>query len=380
MSTIKVDTIKNRSNAINLPNNFKIDGDSIVQGYTASGTEPSSPSIGDFWWDSSNEKLYRYINSEFKELTIAEPANKWWGARGMRVGGTTLYYDGLEYFDLSVTSGNGTDFGDLLNNLQLNCAAGDASRGLCLGGHLSTTRNVVQYWAFATTGNATDFGDLINDAFYCAGVSNAVRAIVANGANSSYQGTNPIEYVTIQTTGNGTDFGDLSETRYFCSSTNDLTHGIFIGGYASTYTDRMDKITMDTAGNATDIGNYTDGNSGGGVGVCSDNTTGLVMGGNKASDVWNNDIGKLTIATAGNASDFGDLSTVNAYLGQTSNADNARAMAIAGYAQNTYLNTLEYVTITTPGNATDYGDLTVGSNTSPTGLNRHCAGVSGNAS
>ncbi len=380
MSTLKVDTLKNgSSSAIDFPQNLKIGGNGVIQGYTASSSEPSSPATGDYWWDSSNEKLYRYINGEFKELTIAA-TTAWWGARGMRVAGQSLYYDGMEYFDLSVTSGSATDFGDLLNNTQTASAAGDANRGLCLGGHLSTLRKVIQYWAFATTGNAADFGDLINDAFYCGAVSNAVRAIVGNGANSSYQGTNPIEYVTIQTTGNGTDFGDLSESRYFFSSTNNLTHGIFIGGYTSTYTNRMDKITMDTAGNATDIGDYTDGNSGGGSGVCSDNTTGLVMGGNKTSTTWNNEIGKLTIATAGNASDFGDLSGVNAYLGQTSNVDNARGMAVAGYAQNTAINTLEYVTISTPGNATDYGDLVGNTNTTPNGKNAYNTAVSGNAS
>jgi len=71
MSTIKVDTIKNRSSAINLPNNFKIGGSNIVQGYTSSGSEPGSPSTGDFWWDSTNSKLYRYIDGGFKEIGLA---------------------------------------------------------------------------------------------------------------------------------------------------------------------------------------------------------------------------------------------------------------------------------------------------------------------
>jgi len=72
MSTIKVDTIKNKgTSAINLPNNFKIGGLNILQGYTSSGSEPGSPSTGDYWWDSTNSKLYRYINGEFKEISIA---------------------------------------------------------------------------------------------------------------------------------------------------------------------------------------------------------------------------------------------------------------------------------------------------------------------
>ena len=376
MSTLKVDTLKNGSSgAIDFPQNLKIGGNGVIQGYTASSSEPSSPATGDFWWDSANEKLYRYINGEFKELTLGSTA-AWWGARGMRVGGVSLYYDGMEYFDLTVTSGNGTDFGDLLGNKQRNCAAGDAVRGITFGGLIASEVDNSEYWTFATTGNALNFGDLVYDSGYSGAVSNAVRGIIGGQQNNNY-----IHYVTIQTTGNSQDFGDLSEARYFCSSTNNLTHGIFIGGFNSSnaYTDRMDKITMDTAGNATDIGNFTDNNSGGGIGVCSDNTTGLVMGGNKTNSAWNNEIGKLTIATAGNASDFGDLSGVNAYLGQTSNADNARAMAIGGYAQNTRINTLEYVTISSPGNATDYGDLTGNTNLTG-GVNNYCAGVSGNAS
>ncbi len=71
MSTLKVDTLKNGSSgAIDFPQNLKIGGNGIIQGYTSSATEPSSPATGDYWWDSANEKLYRYINGEFKEITV----------------------------------------------------------------------------------------------------------------------------------------------------------------------------------------------------------------------------------------------------------------------------------------------------------------------
>ena len=78
MSTLKVDTLKNgSSSAIDFPQNLKIGGNSIIQGYTSSATEPSSPAAGDYWWDSANEKLYRYINGEFKELTISATSFVW---------------------------------------------------------------------------------------------------------------------------------------------------------------------------------------------------------------------------------------------------------------------------------------------------------------
>ena len=73
MSTLKVNSIANNGSAVDLPNGaFNIGGNSILQGYTSSATEPASPATGDFWWDSANEELYQYLNSEFKAIGIAE--------------------------------------------------------------------------------------------------------------------------------------------------------------------------------------------------------------------------------------------------------------------------------------------------------------------
>jgi len=68
MSTLKIDGLKNNGSAIDLPNGIKVGGKEIVQGYTSSGTEPASPAKGDFWWDSTNEELYQYMNGEFKAI------------------------------------------------------------------------------------------------------------------------------------------------------------------------------------------------------------------------------------------------------------------------------------------------------------------------
>ena len=73
MSTLKIDELKNNGSAIDLPNGIKVGGNEIVQGYTSSGTEPASPAKGDFWWDSTNELLYQYVNGEFKEIGIVPP-------------------------------------------------------------------------------------------------------------------------------------------------------------------------------------------------------------------------------------------------------------------------------------------------------------------
>ena len=159
MSTIKVDTVKNRSSAINLPNNFKIGGLSIIQGYTSSGSEPGSPSTGDFWWDSTNEKLYRYIDGGFKELTIAAATVPvWGGTRGLFVGGGTNSgrHNAIQYIDIT-TPGNGVDFGDLTGISEGGASASNQARvvhkkGIISGsGWPASYVNDMDYFAPATT-------------------------------------------------------------------------------------------------------------------------------------------------------------------------------------------------------------------------------------
>lgn len=78
MSTLKVNALNNGGSAIDLPNSFKLSGNPIEQGYTSSATEPTSPNTGDLWWDSTNEKLYQYLNGEFKALNTAPNSEPWY--------------------------------------------------------------------------------------------------------------------------------------------------------------------------------------------------------------------------------------------------------------------------------------------------------------
>tara|TARA_B100001057_G_scaffold303330_1_gene303548 strand:+ start:501 stop:779 length:279 start_codon:yes stop_codon:yes gene_type:complete len=76
--------------------------------------------------------------------------------------------------------------------------------------------------------------------------------------------TNAIGYVAFDTPGNATDFGDLSVTRKRVSGTSNLTRAVFIGGSAGsgngTMVNTIDYVTIDTAANATDFGDI--GNTG----------------------------------------------------------------------------------------------------------------------
>ena len=67
----------------------------------------------------------------------------------------------------------------------------------------------------------------------------------------------------------------------------------------------------------------------------------------------------VTIATAGNATDFGDLTVARSVPASASNG--TRATFGGGHSSSSVSDdTIDYVTIDTTGNATDFGNLSVG--------------------
>jgi hypothetical protein len=68
----------------------------------------------------------------------------------------------------------------------------------------------------------------------------------------------------------------------------------------------------------------------------------------------------ITIATTGNAVDFGDLTV--ARRENVAGVSNATIGVFGGgYKSPTFYNVMDYITVATTGNATDFGDLTVAS-------------------
>ena len=70
-----------------------------------------------------------------------------------------------------------------------------------------------------------------------------------------------IEYITFSSRGNAIDFGNLTTTKhYYGSGTSSSTRGIFAAGekYSpQTYRTEIDYITIATTGNAADFGDVT---------------------------------------------------------------------------------------------------------------------------
>ena len=260
--------------------------------------------------------------------------------------------DEIEYFNIQST-GTVIDFGNLTaTTFGLKTNAASSTRGIiALGGRTPSYVNTIEFITIATTSNATDFGDISSTLSNVAASSNQTRGVTFGGRNS----TNVMEFITIATTGNASDFGDLTLAKRQGASVTSPTRGIYAGGFDDTNRiNNIEFITIASAGNASDFGDLTvirQEPAG-----ASDNTRGVFAGGYNTtpSATRYNTIDYITIASAGNATDFGDTPTARADATGTSN--NTRGV-FAGFNDGGNTNLMAFVTIQTTGNASDFGDL-----------------------
>ena len=271
--------------------------------------------------------------------------------------------DDIDYLNIQ-SMGNTIVFGNLTTGKYSMGSGASSTRGIFCGGYQGgaspdTDINAIEYITIATTGNATDFGDRTVVGRSIAAASSSTRVVMAAGQVGNPGIINTIDYITTATLGNASDFGDLlGLTNDMCNACNSPTRGIFSGGNtpASPYTqDVMQYVTLATTGDATDFGNLTAAARGSYGGTASSNTRGLICLANQNPNNNRNEINYVTIATTGNATDFGDLFTGRYGMGSCSNS--LRAVFLAGRTP-TYINTIDTVMIATTGNATDFGDVT----------------------
>jgi len=260
----------------------------------------------------------------------------------------------IDYITISST-GNAQDFGDLAFNKNRLRGAASSTRGLFMGG----ASEQIQYITMATTGDAKDFGDSTSGSCQNTGLcSNNNRAVNFIGTNPS---TNGIEFMTISTMGVVQDFGDQVVGVRHVDAFSSPTRGMITGGWTSgnANTDTIQFITFATTGNAVDFGNI---NATGGVrghGGFSSPTRG-VCGGGIRGPALSNAIDFVTIASTGDAQDFGDLVSARRVEGGGASS-HIRGIFAGGYQPSSpypSTNSLDYVTIASTGNAQDFGDMT----------------------
>ena len=281
------------------------------------------------------------------------------GDRGIFAGesSTTLYLNVIEYITIS-TTGNSTDFGDLIYSAKniAGSSNGGLDRGLFGGGGTTypTVVNNINYITISVLSNASDFGDLSTSRRDLAATSNGTndRGVFAGGRSVADTPLATIDYVTVSTTGNALSFGNLASARSQPAGTSNAANnrGVFAGGTSQYY---MDYINIASTGNAIYFGELT---------VSKIDTAGCSNGVNDRG-VWgggstgsNSDvIDHITISSASNASDFGDLTIGRYNLAASSNGVAGRGTFAGGYSTTAVI---DYITIATTGNATVFGNLT----------------------
>ena len=124
-----------------------------------------------------------------------------------------------------------------------------------------------------------------------------------------------------------------------------------IGGGSDGRTDATDYITVSTAGNGQDFGNLTQARDQ--LGAGASRTRGIFAGGYTPSH--SNRIDRYEIASLGDATDFGNLTLSRKDLDCCSNQ--TRIVHVGGRVTPGNKNNIDFNTIASDGDAVDYGDL-----------------------
>jgi len=133
--------------------------------------------------------------------------------------------------------------------------------------------------------------------------------------------------------------------------------GVMFGGTGSPTpngSNIIQYITIASAGNATDFGDLSYSNQWAGTGS-SNGSRGVCMGGRVDDSARSNAVDYITFASTGNGTDWGNLYD-GAWLGNYGTIGNGtRGVMVGNYSPAT--DTIQYITIDTTGDAGDMGNL-----------------------
>ena len=297
--------------------------------------------------------------------------------RGIFAGGykspSPYHTNTMNYIEIA-TTGNAVDFGDLLTPTASSGSTGSSSnsiRGVFNSGDVPNSINTMSYTVISSSGGSSDFGDMsyvtrdgpFGGGDNTRGVLGGSAGGPSNMGDSPGKGVNFIDFITFATTGDSNDFGTLTVARRGVSACSSSTRTVWGGGYIKpqNHTIVIDVVTTQTKGDSVKFGELTV--SRGQMGAVSSTTRGIWYGGSiygpdAPAYTMYNVIDYITIASNGNATDFGDTITGGGDHFTTGTASNKIRGCFGGSSTPTNLNTIAYVTIASTGNAADFGDLT----------------------
>ena len=279
------------------------------------------------------------------------------GTRALMIGGFSPGGSDTINFVNVATEGTALDFGNLSRSAGYCGAMGGRTRGVIPLQYQMTpseaTTNIIEFLTILTEGNTQDFGDMATSTYGRASASNDVRGIISGGEATE----DAMEFITLASLGNGSSFGDLTQGRREPQSTADPTRMVTAGGYASPSTGTryniIDFVTIATTGNAQDFGDLT-------VtrwkpAACADATRGVFAGGGTPSNL--NVIDFITIQSTGDATDFGDL-VLTSNRG-SAGSDSIRGVIFTGFSDTgSHTANIDSIIIQTTGSAKRFGETT----------------------
>ena len=369
MSEARVNNLSNESNT----------GGPTISGITTfSGTNffvppvgntaerPENPQKGELRFNTDTKHLEYYRGDTIGWTEVEASHDQLDG--GHRALFSTGYVTGSDFSDRidSVTIstlGDAVDFGNVAVNRMYTNGFASRIRGYTVGGQTSGApngTNQIEYVTISSFGNGTDFGDLDNVSKYGMSFSSSTRGVTALGHSPSPTSVNTMEYITLGTSGTGVDFGDTTGVRNGGAACASTTRGIIWGGVVGPdYSKAIDYVTTATTGNAQDFGDLIKSRSNIAASF-SNSTRGIIAGGfDQPYTGDGNSIYYITIATTGNATDFGDTAGTagKEYLSGASSP--TRGLVVGGQSGPASYNNIDYITIQTTGNAADFGDLSI---------------------
>ena len=324
----------------------------VTDSFTLPGISEDKPSVGTTRFNENILSLEFYTGSEWKAVNSYVDM----GNRGRAIFGGGYSVSGTNNGNMESVSmmslGNSVSFGDMVLTAKYSqSGCSDGKRGLWQGGQSVSD---IEYITIASEGDSIDFGNLTGaNGNHCGSLSSSTRGI--RGGGYSGAGLNVMDFVEIQTLGDSLDFGDLLEINYGICGFSSPTRGIFAGGRgadAPLGQTTNNQITIASKGDSIDFGSmsarhaYTAG--------FSNSVRGFIIGG---SSPRTDTIQYVTIATGGNAQDFGNLSVAKEGICSGNAANHVRGFSAGGAISPAGTKKIEYITIATKGNSQDFGDM-----------------------
>ena len=360
-------------------------GSEYTTGVTTAGTPGSSGAYTQIEVTGSTPyRLYYYCTQHSGMGGLVNvPPNFVKGTRAVYISGNEAPGNSqtMDYFNIA-TTGNAAHFGDMTSygtSEGASCGCSSTRAVICHDrtGSASPGANTtsMEQITIASQGNSANFGNISANGENSsrAGGSNAIRGLTMGSFNSYPSkvpdtfATDDILFYSLASEGNTADFGNLTYACYgsaTCTgSSTRMIHcgGSYYGGSPQTTRARniIDYMTIASTGNATDFGDLSTARD---VRATISNGVRSVMGGGQnapadqgaVSATKENIMEYVTIASTGNATDFGDLTVARSQNGGTSSS--TRGVYIGGRAPGAS-NIIDYITIASTGDATDYGDL-----------------------